>query len=142
MAWPEVKKQIAAFFSETPAHLQHGRLGERAAKKHLQQLGLKFLLANFVVTGKGEIDLIFREEDCLVFVEVKTRSSEDWSRPASAVDEEKRARLVKVSLNYRRRLPNPYVKYRYDIVEVLLENGNVREIRHLPNAFTEDLRKR
>jgi putative endonuclease len=142
MAWPEVKKQIAVWFTETPAHLQHGRLGERAAKKHLQQLGLKFLLANFVVTGKGEIDLIFREEDCLIFVEVKTRSSEDWSRPASAVDEDKRARLVKVSLNYRRRLPNPYVKYRYDIVEVLLENGNVREIRHLPNAFTEDLRKR
>ena len=142
MAWPEVKKEIASWFAKVPAHLQHGRLGESAAKKHLQKLGLKFLLANFGVTGKGEIDLIFREEDCLVFVEVKTRSSEDWTRPASAVDEDKRRRIVKISLNYRRRLPNPYVKYRYDIVEVLLENGNVREIRHLPNAFTEDLRKR
>jgi putative endonuclease len=142
MAWPEVKKQIASWFSESPEHLRHGRLGERAAKKHLQKLGFKFLTANFGVHGKGEIDLVFREQDCLLFVEIKTRSNEDWARPSSAVDEDKRARLVKMASNYRRRLPNPYVKYRYDIVEVLLENGEVREVRHIPNAFTENLRKR
>ena len=142
MAWSEVKKEIGSWFKKVPAHLQHGRLGERAAKKHLKKLGLKFLVANFGIAGRGEIDLIFRENDCLVFIEVKTRSSEGWARPSSAVDEDKRYRLVKMASNYRRRLPNPYVKYRYDIVEVLLENGDVREVRHLPNAFTEDLRKR
>jgi putative endonuclease len=77
-----------------------------------------------------------------VFVEVKTRSSEDWARPSSAVDRDKRERLVKMSLTYRRRLPNPYVKYRYDIVEVLLDDGKVGEVRHIANAFTEDLKKR
>jgi putative endonuclease len=142
MAWPEVKKVVSDWFKKTPAHLEHGRLGETAAKKHLQKQGLKFLTANFGIIGKGEIDLIFREIDCLVFVEVKTRSSEDWARPSSAVDRDKRARLVKMSSAYRRRLPSPYVKYRYDIVEVLLEDGAVREVRHIPNAFTEDLRKR
>jgi putative endonuclease len=142
VTWQEVKKQVALWFTERPAHLEHGRLGERAAKRHLKKLGLKFLMANFAVAGRGEIDLIFREEDCLVFVEVKTRSSEDWARPSAAVDKDKRARLVKMSLNYRRRLPNPYVKYRYDIIEVLLEGKKIREVRHLPNAFTEDLRKR
>ena len=142
MAWPEVKKRIVSWFTKDPTHLQYGRLGERAAKKHLQKLGLKFLVANFRVAGRGEIDLIFRESDCLVFVEVKTRSSENWARPSSAVDKDKRARLVKMSLNYRRRLPNPHVKYRYDIIEALLENGKVREVRHIANAFTEDLRKR
>jgi putative endonuclease len=142
MAWPEVKKAVGDWFKETPEHLQHGRIGEEAARKHLRKLGLKFLTANFGITGKGEVDLIFREEDCLVFVEVKTRSSEDWARPSSAVDRDKRRRLVKMSLAYRRRLPNPYVKYRYDIVEVLLEGGKVHEVRHIPNAFTEDLRKR
>ena len=142
MAWPEVKKLVGDWFKETPEHLQHGRLGEEAAKKYLRKQGLKFLAANFGVAGKGEIDLIFREEDCLVFVEVKTRSSEDWARPSSAVDRDKRERLVKMSLTYRRRLPNPYVKYRYDIVEVLLDDGKVGEVRHIANAFTEDLKKR
>ena len=142
MAWPEVKKRVADWFKEDPEHLQHGRLGETAAKNFLCKKGLKFLTANFGIAGKGEIDLIFREADCLVFVEVKTRSSEDWARPSSAVDRDKRERLVKMSLAYRRRLPNPYVKYRYDIVEVLLEDGEVTQVRHIPNAFTEDLRKR
>src|SRR3954468_3377480 len=103
MAWPQVKKLLADWFHEDPEHLIHGRLGERAAKKHLQSLGLKFLCANFGLTGRGEIDLIFREQDCLLFVEVKTRSSEDWSRPAAAVDEDKRGRIVKTSLAYRRK---------------------------------------
>ncbi len=143
MAWPEVKKFLADRFAEIPEHLQHGRLGERAAKRYLQKQGLKFLCANFGIPGRGEVDLIFRDGDCLVFVEVKTRSSEDWTRPAAAVDEDKRARLVKMSLAYRRKLPDPHrVVYRYDIVEVLLDNGDVKEIRHLPNSFTEDLRKR
>jgi putative endonuclease len=142
MAWPDVKKAVGDWFKKTPEHLQHGRVGEEAARKHLRKLGLKFLTANFGIAGKGEVDLIFREEDCLVFVEVKTRSSEDWTRPSSAVDRDKRQRLVKMSLAYRRRLPNPYVKYRYDIVEVLLEDGKVQEVRHIPNAFTEDLKKR
>ena len=67
------------FFARTerPLHLQRGALGERAARKHLARHGLKFLTANFR-SARGEIDLIFRDQDCLVFVEVKTRSSEDW----------------------------------------------------------------
>jgi hypothetical protein len=47
-----------------PAHLETGRLGERAAKKHLRRKGLKFLTANFR-TERGEIDLVMRDEDCL-----------------------------------------------------------------------------
>ena len=145
MAWPEVKNflsKLGGAGSETPEHLIHGQIGERAAKKHLQKKGLKFLTANFGLAGRGEIDLIFREEDCLVFVEVKTRSSEEWTRPAAAVDRDKRARIVKMGLVYRLKLPNPRMKYRFDIVEVLLADGAIGEVRHLPNAFTEDLRKR
>src|SRR5882672_9485295 len=118
-----------------PEHLRRGALGERAAKKHLQNLGLKFLTANFR-SDRGEIDLIFRDADCLVFVEVKTRSSEDWTRPAAAVDARKKRLLSQTALDYLRRLKNPPVKIRFDIVEVLLADGEVREIRHLPNTFS------
>jgi putative endonuclease len=119
---------------EKPEHLRRGELGERAAKKFLQRQGLKFLTANFCST-RGEIDLIFREEDCLAFVEVKTRSSEDWTRPAAAVNARKRRLLSQTALDYLRLLKNPQVKIRFDIVEVLLQDGEVREVRHLPNTF-------
>jgi putative endonuclease len=120
--------------SEKPLHLRHGLLGERAAKKQLKRQGMKFLTANFR-SPRGEIDLIFRDADCLVFIEVKTRSSEEWERPAAAVDKERRGRLTRAALDYLRLLRNPPVKLRFDIVEVLLQDGAVREVRHLPNAF-------
>ena len=119
---------------QKPLHLGHGELGERAARKHLRRQGLKFLTANFRTT-RGEIDLVFRDRDCLVFVEVKTRSSEEWSRPAAAVNTERRRRLTRAGLDYLRLLKNPPIKVRFDIVEVLLEESAVREIRHLPNTF-------
>jgi putative endonuclease len=120
--------------SKKPLHLQFGELGERAARKHLQRKGLKFLTGNFR-SERGEIDLVFREKDCLVFVEVKTRSSEEWTRPAAAVDATRRRRLTRAGLDYLHLLKNPPIKVRFDIVEILLEKGAVREIRHLPNTF-------
>jgi putative endonuclease len=130
--WQRLKSLFRS--DENPVHLRRGALGESAAKRFLQKKGLKFLIANFR-SKRGEIDLIFRDADCLVFVEVKTRSSEDWTRPAAAVDARKRRLLSKCSLDYLRLLKNPQVKIRFDIVEVLLDDGDVREIRHLPNTF-------
>src|SRR5205809_345260 len=117
-----------------PLHLRHGQLGQSAAKKHLKRNGLKFLTQNFR-SDRGEVDLVFRHDDCLVFVEVKTRSSEEWTRPAAAVNKERRGLLTRAALDYLRLLKNPQVKVRFDIVEVLLANGSVRELRHLPNTF-------
>src|SRR5258707_3727617 len=128
--------KLKAFFAgkAKPVHLLRGELGERAARKHLQSNGLKFLTANFR-SARGEVDLVFREADCLVFIEVKTRSSEDWVRPAAAVNAERRRRLSRTALDYLRLLKNPQAKIRFDIVEVLLQDGAVSEVRHLPNTF-------
>jgi len=117
-----------------PVHLQRGRLGEQAAKRHLRRQGLKFLTANFR-SPRGEIDLVFRDHDCLVFVEVKTRSSEEWTRPARAVDAGKRRRLSRAALDYLQLLDKPPIRIRFDVVEVLLAAESVREVRHLPNTF-------
>lgn len=141
--WQKLKA-IAA--TDEPEHLRRGRLGERAAKAFLQKQGMKFLAANFR-SSRGEIDLIFRAgnlagdvftgngTDCLVFVEVKTRSSEAWTRPAAAVNARKKRLLSQAAMDYLRLLKNPQVKLRFDIVEVLLTDGEVREVRHLPNTF-------
>jgi len=127
-------KQIFRPTSSQPVHLARGQLGENAAQSHLRAKGMKFLTANF--RGKrGEIDLVFRDQDCLVFVEVKTRSSEAWTRPAQSVNAEKQRRLSRAALDYLKQLHYPEVRVRFDIVEVLLADDRVSEIRHLPNSF-------
>ena len=132
-----LRERLKSWRGKEPLALaqRHGALGERAAKKHLQKAGLKFLAANFR-SRRGELDLIFRDADCLVFVEVKTRSSEEWTRPAAFVNADKRRHLSHCALDYLRLLKNPPIKIRFDVVEVLLEDGVVAEVRHLPNTFT------
>jgi putative endonuclease len=120
---------------EGPVQHRRGRAGERAARKHLQHQGLKFLTANFR-SDRGEIDLIFRDADCLVFVEVKARTTASWTRPAAAVNARKRLALTRCAFDYLRLLKNPAIKIRFDVVEVLLEDDEVTEVRHLPNTFT------
>ena len=141
--WQKLKAMAA---TDEPEHLRRGRLGERAAKVFLQKQGMKFMAANFR-SSRGEIDLIFRAgsttgdvfagngTDCLVFVEVKTRSSEQWARPAAAVNARKKRLISATAMDYVRLLPDPRVKLRFDIVEVLLADGEVSEVRHLPNTF-------
>ena len=126
---------------DEPEHLRRGRLGERAAKRQLKKVGLKFLYANFS-SEHGEIDLIFREDKTLIFVEVKTRSSESWTRPAAAVNADKQRKLIATARDYLRLLCHSNVPYRFDIVEVLLANGRVDEVRHQPNAFAPGRRRR
>ena len=125
---------------ETPEHLRRGRLGEDAARRELTRCGLTFLIANFR-SRHGEIDLILRDGDCLVFVEVKTRTGDQWTRPAAAVNARKRRLLSLTAEDYLRQLENRRIKSRFDVVEVLLRAGEVREIRHLINAFPSDNRR-
>src|SRR3954464_2397428 len=117
-----------------PVHLRRGKLGEKAAKRHLRRIGLKFLIANYR-SPRGEIDLVFRDGDCLVFVEVKTSSCEDWTRPAKAVDMRQKRLVSQCALDYLALLRRPEINIRFDIVEVLLNDCQVREVRHLPNSF-------
>jgi putative endonuclease len=119
---------------QVPENLRRGRAGEMAARVRLERAGLKFLTANYR-TARGEIDLVFRDGDCLVFVEVKARSRNSWTRPAAAVNARKRRALSRVALDYLRDLSQPRVKFRFDVVEVLLDRGVVDEVRHLVNVF-------
>jgi putative endonuclease len=115
-------------------HLRRGRIGELAARRFLKNAGYKILATNFR-TPEGEVDLVVRQQECLVFVEVKARSFASWTRPEEAVDRAKMRRLSAVALHYLKRIRNPRVALRFDIVEVLLADGEVAEIRHLRNAF-------
>jgi putative endonuclease len=131
--WTFLKARLTR--KTTPIHLARGVRGEQAARGHLVAHGLKFLTANYR-SKRGEIDLVFRDRDCLVFVEVKTRSSERWTRPAAAVNARKRRLLSLTALDYLRQIHHPPVRIRFDVVEVLLHDDCVGEVRHLPNTFS------
>jgi putative endonuclease len=120
--------------SPSAEHLQRGTAGEQAAREYLVQKGWKLLAANYRVP-QGEIDLVFRDREVLVFVEVKTRTDERWQRPAAAVDSQKRRRVSRAALAYLNSVGRPRVKFRFDVVEVLLPPEGPPVIRHWPNAF-------
>ena len=120
---------------QAPEHLRRGQLGEDAAAARLSADGARILVRNYT-DGRGEIDLIISDQRGLAFVEVKTRSSGQWLRPAAAVNRRKRQLLGKTALHYLRAAGSPRIPIRFDIVEVLLQDGVPVEIRHLRNAFS------
>ena len=117
-------------------HLDLGARGEKAAAKYLRRHGYKVLVRNFR-SGKAEVDIVARHQDWLVFVEVKTRKSEQFGLPSEAVDREKQRNLSKAALDYLRLLHNPQVHFRFDVVEVVMPEGARKpdEIRLISNAF-------
>ena len=106
-----------------PPHLRLGRIGERLAARRLRRLGFKILYRNFRPPNGGEIDLVCREKDTLVFIEVKTRAPGALGRPADAVDTGKQEALIRGAQSWLRLLGHPAIPVRIDIVEVILGSG-------------------
>src|SRR5216117_3655283 len=77
--------------SMNSGHLWRGARGEKLACRYLKRSGYKILLRNFRGRSGGEIDIVCRDNDTLVFVEVKTRAREDFGRPFEAVNREKQS---------------------------------------------------
>lgn len=96
--------------------------------------GYKVLTRNYKVTD-GEIDLVCRHGDVLVFVEVKTRAGSDLVRPAEAIDERKEEALRHAARRYLELLQVEDVTYRFDAVEVRLKAGEIPACTLLPNFF-------
>lgn len=124
----------SASFGEAP-HMALGREGERIAAKYLRRHGHKILRTNFRAPHGGEVDLVCRDKRHgeLVFVEVKTRSSEEFGRPLNAVDKKKRQLILRGAMKWLHMLGMPDITYRFDVVEVVA--GKSREVRHIENAF-------
>ncbi len=120
--------------SPRPAHLQRGARGEKLARRHLRQRGYKILYRNFRGRSGGEIDIVCRDHDTLVFVEVKTRGSEDFGRPFDTIRSEQRQRISRGALAWLRLLDNPDILFRFDVVEVIMTDQTPR-IELIKNAF-------
>ena len=123
-------------FSRSDAeHLRLGTRGERLAARFLRRNGYKILYRNFRGRSGGEIDLVCRDGDTLVFVEVKTRTGEDFGRPFDAVSREKQKRISRGGLAWLRLLDNPEILFRFDVVEVIIAPEAEPRLELLRNAF-------
>ena len=123
------------FSPSKPAHLRLGRRGEKLARSYLRRQGFKILYRNFRGRQGGEIDLVCRERDTLVFVEVKTRTREDFGRPLEAVNRQKQRRISLGGLAWLRLLGDPDIFFRFDIVEVTIAQERPPRIELIRNAF-------
>ena len=123
------------FSRSSAGHLQLGARGEKLAARHLRRQGFKVLYRNFRGRQGGEIDLICRDGDTLVFVEVKTRTREDFGRPLEAVGAKKQRRISLGALAWLRLLGNPDILFRFDIVEVTVVADSPPKIELIRNAF-------
>lgn len=118
-----------------------GKRGERVAARYLKKKGYRVVGRNLHF-GKNELDLVIKNKEFLAFVEVKTRSYErvedaEQSRPALAVDKDKRVRTVQAAKAYLRAHPTPLCP-RLDVVEVYLnrqKRNKPFKINHIEAAF-------
>jgi putative endonuclease len=118
-----------------PEHLRRGARGEKLASRFLRHHGYRILYRNFKDRRGGEIDVVCRNGDTLVFVEVKTRRDEEFGRPIEAVDRQKQLRISKGGLAWLRLLDNPDVAFRFDVVEVFLPDDGEPRCELIQDAF-------
>ncbi len=119
-----------------PVHLRRGASGEKLACRFLRRHGYKVLYRNFRGRTGGEIDIVCRDGDTLVFVEVKTRSREDFGRPFEAVRRDQQKRISRGALAWLRMLDNPDILFRFDVVEVMLREDEAPQVELVRNAFS------
>jgi len=112
-----------------------GRWGERQAEKLLKSKGLKTLTRNFS-SRAGELDIVMVAPDrSIVFVEVKTRRSEDFAAIETAITTAKKKRMTTTARYFLASLNIENRPYRFDVVTVTLPEKDKPDIRHYPSAF-------
>ena len=106
-----------------------GRAGEKRAVDFLKKKGFKILKTNYKVPV-GEIDIIAEDDGVIVFIEVKTRSSDNYGNPCEAVDRKKQEKYYLTATFYLQKEKKMDRECRFDVIEI--ENG---QINHIFNAF-------
>jgi putative endonuclease len=112
-----------------------GAAGEHLARRHLEQQGYTFMAANWRFPG-GELDLVMRDGDVLVFVEVKTRRGERLGAAEESVSAAQTRRLLHAAQTFLTERPDlAELVWRIDLFSITLApTGAVSRLTHLPNA--------
>jgi putative endonuclease len=110
-------------------------IGENAAAHFLRKNGYKVLTRNYS-SRWGEIDIVCRHRDVLVFVEVKTRSASSWEKPIEAVTPSKQRRIIRTAYAYLQELEETNIPLRFDVVEVYLDAQGKTRCELIASAFS------
>lgn len=115
-------------------HYLFGHEGESLACQYLENKGFALIAKNFR-RRHGEIDLIMKEGNTLVFVEVKTRSGRSYGEPIEAIEWWKQDHIRYAAKMFLRSHHWENVPVRFDTVEILKKPGWETRFRHIRNAF-------
>jgi putative endonuclease len=111
-----------------------GKFGEEIAEELLRSKGYQILKRNFRF-GKGEIDIIAKDGDYLVFVEVKSRKNYDFGEPEYAITKSKQRQLKKIAEAYFYVNGIEEQLCRFDVITIVGEKREEMKINHIENAF-------
>jgi putative endonuclease len=112
-----------------------GVYGENVAADFLRAHGCRILARNFKARRGGEVDIIARDGKLLLFVEVKTRREGAKIRPLDAVNKPKQALIERGANAWLKRLGTRNLPWRFDVIEVYLEEGETPRVNHVRDAF-------
>lgn len=114
---------------------QLGDLGEDLAAKFLARRGYEILTRKYR-SKFGELDIVARDKDTLVFVEVRSKSSSEYGLPQETIDGRKKERLRRVAVSFQARFSLLDYNSRFDCVAVVFgDNGKVENIELIKDAF-------
>ncbi|MBQ2945844.1 MAG: ribonuclease HII [Clostridia bacterium] len=131
---PFYRKSFLKNIDRAKSKAEHGKAGEEAACRHLTEKGFEIVERNYRFK-KSEIDIIAKKDNGLFAVEVKTRSSEKYGRPADFVTDAQQERIIEAARHYRAER-YPEYSLHYDIIEVLLDSeGRPEKINRLAGGF-------
>ena len=117
-----------------------GRLGEKAARKFLKKRGYRIRETGFRCPH-GEIDIVARQKDYLVFVEVRTKTSPDFGSPEESITQAKKKKLIASALTYNSTHQKLPPLWRIDVVAIELDDkGKAKRIELIENAIEGDSR--
>jgi len=115
-------------------NIQIGNIGEQAAATYLCQAGYELLMRNYR-TKIGEIDIIAKLKDTVVFVEVKTRRSIRCGFPAESVTYSKQQKIINTAMCYLNYMNQSNLNCRFDVIEIFLSQQSIIKYNHIVNAF-------
>ena len=115
-----------------------GNLGEKLARDHLKKKRHRILDTNYRCPH-GEIDIISRQKDTLVFTEVRTKTGTDFGTPEESITRTKRERMRACAHYYLQTHENPVKTWRIDVAAVEMDkNGKPSRIEFIENAVGEE----
>lgn len=114
-------------------HIKTGQQGEEIAANYLQSIGYQVLETNWRFS-RAEVDIIAKDGEILVFVEVKTRSSDYFGHPEESIDERKIALLSDAASVYMERIHHEW-EIRFDIISIIFHTKDDFRLKHFKDSF-------